>query len=253
MPALFGLVFLVCGLYGLGYTAYHDTRKLVLRGRGVRTTGTVVDHVPYHEDVHTMVVEFVDVRGVLVSGSFYTVDTYGRVVPHGEQLDVLYLPHRPQDARPVEAARGLLRGRPWIGVFARLVVLLMRLRVLDERRLRQDLRQHGIRAVATVTRHVHQSERTERGQPLLCPLVEFTDEQGRTKSFPAGALRGNKPPAIGEDLPVVHRQGSPGGRVRSPRDVTPDELPSVREAFGHFLVCAIVATVGFVFLAAGFR
>ncbi|MEV0280330.1 DUF3592 domain-containing protein [Streptomyces sp. NPDC050610] len=242
---LIGLLFLLAGLLGLASVTPRDWRSRQLGRRGVRTSGTVIDHVADDEGVSTMVVEFPVERDRSVSISVHPVDSPRGVLPLGEQIEVLHLRDTPMRARTVTASGGLLRGNPLV-VVVRLILLFLEKEIGAEKRLRRSLRENGVPVMATVTGYRYDGEDEDRREPVLCPLIEFTDHQGRIRSFVARAHRDDGLPPIGREMAVIHLPGPP--RWLRPTEATPSDIPSRTEVTGRFLLlCACLAIGGYLF------
>lgn len=233
---LIGLVFVLVGIVGLADTVVRAYQARRLRRHGVHTTGTVLEHVSHDEEAVSMVAQFAVPYGPPVTVTIAPSVTARGVIPVGDHLDILYLPEQPQSARPREAATTRLPHG--LSSVLSLLVLYLTKSLRAERRLRRRLRQYGVQAAATVVRHEPNKRSPHPQEPVLCPMIGYTDQIGRTRTFPSPAQRGKSLPPIGRNMPVIYL---PYRRGKQPQ-ATPADIPPLPSILARLLgVCCAVA------------
>ena len=258
-----GLLIFLGGLIGLLSLPREAWRARRLRRHGIRTTGTVLDHVVTPGQVEKIGAEFVDQHGQNVSLIIDRMDMpYAGVFAVGKQFDVLYLPTRPTDARP---ARLTLKARQRSLYSIYLLVLLYLVRfwvdlaiflifrlakhglkeLIAEYRLRRRLRKHGIRAHATVTWHEHNTRKLG-----MRPLIGYVDRDGRTRTFEADEHENECLPPIGREMSVIYDPNLAWAHPDGAPDVDiSHDLPSFTDFLNKFLLILVTVVVGSLLLA----
>lgn len=258
-PGLIGRMLLVAGIIGLGMLIGAPYRVWRLRRHGVRTTGTVLKRVSEPDQVRRMRVDFMDQHGQPQTVILAPVETGRGMIAVRETFDILYLPKRPQDARPAEATGKLLGMKGTSFPTAGFLIMMYLFR--GEARLRWRLRKDGVRAKATVIWHSYEDK--TRQSPRWCALIGYVDEDGHTRTFLSPAHGGERLPPRGRELPVIYLPG----HVRSrPPDApaeavsfvtvgrsqahlayqaTPADVPSYATLLSGFLLGCMVPLLGF--------
>ncbi|WP_157617236.1 hypothetical protein [Saccharomonospora marina] len=257
-PASIGRIMVVCGIIVLGLLLGAPYRVRRLRRHGVRTTGTVLKRVVEPDQVSRMRVDFVDQHGQPQTVMLSPVDTGRGVIAVRETFDILYLPGKPQHARPADVTGKLLGMTATSFPRAGFAIMLYLFRGEALRRWR--LRKHGVRAEATVIWHRYDRDRQT---PRRCSLIGYVDQDGHTRTFLSPAHGGERLPPRGRELPVIYlprhvRSRPPGtpaeavsfttfGRSQAhlAYQATPADIPSYATLLSHFLLGCIVILLGF--------
>ncbi|MBO0800568.1 MAG: DUF3592 domain-containing protein, partial [Blastocatellia bacterium] len=233
-----------------------------MRIRGVRTTGTVVNHVPREDSLDEFVIQFEDQQGRLFEFTPTSTLRY-RFAPLGEQFPVIYLPDSPRDAKIAAEMnrRSLLPGLIFglalfdIGLlvltgltptkkgisslaypaFALASVIIGGLiltaclfpLVYSGRNIRRlfILHRNGVETTGTVTRTI----KAEKGEGQ--PVIDFVDSKNRRIQF-----RGERPCSIATRVPVVYLPDKPHIAAVAPA------LRNVRSMFFLMLVGVLATT-----------
>lgn len=262
-PAIIGRFMVVLGIISLVALIGKLYGVWRLRRHGVRTTGTVLKRVIEPNQASRMRVDFVDQHGRLQKAILSPTHTGCGDVAVRETFDILYLPGRPQDARPAEVT-GKLLGTKGISFRTAGFVIVLHFIMLylftREVRLRWRLRKHGIRANATVIWHSYENNQQT---PRWCALIGYVDQDGHTRTFLSRAHGGERLPPMGRELPVIYLPGHVRSRpLDAPADVvsfapfgrsqahlayqaTAADIPSYATLLSNILLLCIVPLLGF--------
>lgn len=180
---------------------------------GVRTLGTVVEHIR-HGGYNIPVIQYQCLRGKMISFpaggqrneiTFSQWERYYGSVPVGTQVQVVYLPKRPENARLLEDIEGV---RPELISYP--LRLFARKLIRKENRFRRQLRANGIRTVGTVIDH----NRPSASEISHFPKIQFQDQRGDVFTFTHKLMvkMGDKTPsipAVGERVWIIYNPNSP--------------------------------------------
>ena len=190
-----------------------------LRRRGIRTTGTVVEHVPSKGPW----ILFQDQQG---NPHYFTPDissSWKRAsgAPAGVQVEIVYLLEDPEQVRllidtaPINTDK-TLDGRAWRYTYFKVARLKGHTKRKEDL-LRQELRDRGVHTKGTVVTQKPsipgRSESSGRFPIAFYPRIQFKDQRGEAVTFVyEWAHMGPEPrglPAVGEQVPVVYLPESP--------------------------------------------
>lgn len=185
------------------------------------------------------------------------------IVTVGEQSEIVYFPRRPKAAPPVKMARyGLFAAYTMLISF--LLKIILRLcqliaganrpgfrdgkyrpkNLIAEFRAQQWLRKYGIRARATVVWHEH-SERQDPQERPICPLIEYVDRDGRTRTFLSRPHRVEHLPPIGRQMPVIYEPIPASTHPEAtPVAKAPADIPPFAALLCQLLLALILVGVG---------
>ena len=218
--------------------------------RGVRTMGSVVEHVA---ETRMLTVEFHDNLGnrrVFHPDSDSIWEQVYGSLPVGSQVEVVHLPKKPDQCRLfVDTANphtstSLNAGTLLVLVFNKLMAVLGGASMVRrEGRLRRKLRKRGVHTTGTVIGNGPSGSSSEF-RPTYYPKIQFEDEQGESHTFVHSLVsRGAdgeqvELPAIGEVVEVTYLPDTPRVAMWS----------AAGSAFGGF---ALIFVIGVLFLVFG--
>lgn len=224
-----------------------------LRKRGVKTIGTVIDHVlprqPFGKGFDRPVIAFADLQG---RQRTMTPDIESRFFPVDEHIPLVYLPDKPQCAKlssdtsrrslPVFLIIVLLFSLALFGwltgmlpttdeIFAAIIIFVSLGFLASIGRNFQrlsTLHRHGVRTTGTATRMYAKSD-VEAGV-----VIDFFDSQNRRIQF-ASELESH---TVGNRVPVVYLRDDPtGADIDTP-------LRNVRSLIVPTLICLAFTAAG---------
>jgi hypothetical protein len=188
------------------------------RRRGIRTTGTVIENVP---DKGPWIL-FQDQHGKpqCFAPDFSPSWERAHGAPAGTQVEIVYLPEDPKkvrllvDTAPINADK-TFDGRARRFLYFKVVRLLGHTKRKEDL-LRRELRNRGVRTVATVAtentgiRGAHPSG----GSPsAYYPRIRFKDQRGELVTFVHKwahlGIASRRFPAVGEQVAIIYLPESP--------------------------------------------
>lgn len=216
MPSLFSLIQLV-GVALLLSVFARLWRIWRLRRRGIRTMGTVVEHVP-DEGPWIM---FQDQQG---NPQYFTPDlssSWKRAggEPAGTQVKIVYLPEDPEkvrlliDTTPIDTDK-TLDGRAWRYAHFKAARFQGHTK-RKENLLRLELCDRGLHTMGTVVTKKPSIPRKPDKSGMFpidfYPRIQFKDQRGETVTFVhdgaimhLGTRRFPRLPAVGEQFPIIY-------------------------------------------------